>query len=75
MPPKGFKAPRTSGGPEDFAAVTTDLNRDENDAQNVGYHATVLEAWQIVLGHPMLEQIVQEDPPPIQAGGAIAPFT
>ena len=62
MPPKGSKAPRVSGGPDDFTAVTIELSRDENDAQNVGYHGTLLEAWKPVEGHPMFEQTGKEDP-------------
>ena len=52
MPCKGAKAPRREGGPE-FATVTIELNRGENDPQNVDYHATLLNAWKTVEGHPM----------------------
>ena len=75
MPPKGSKAPRGSNNnPGDFAAVTIELGRDENDAQNVNYHTKLLDAWNTLQGHATFEGIVRENPPSIKDGGACAPF-
>ena len=73
MPCKGAKAPRREGGPE-FAAVTIELNRGENDPQNVDYHATLLNAWKTVEGHALFENIASEEPLTMAQGGSLAPF-
>ena len=75
MPPKRNKAARTDDGPPDWSLVTVELRGGEKDAQNVGYHAAVLEAWQIVLGHPVFDGMEAQDPLSIANGGVQAPFS
>ena len=41
----------------------------------MGYHAAVLEAWQIVLGHPVFDGMEAQDPLSIANGGVQAPFS
>ena len=74
MPRKGSKAPSNDEGPADLSSVTIELCRDEKDAQNVAYHASLLEAWKIVEGHPLFEGIGDKEPLSIAWGGALAPF-
>ena len=81
MPPNDSKAPRNDEGPADLSAtppppgLPIELRRDEKDAQNVAYHASLLEALKTVEGHPLLfEGIGDEEPLRIARGGALAPF-
>ena len=76
MPPKGTKAARTTAdSPTDWSSVTIELRGGEKDPQNVAYHAAVLDAWQIVQGHPVFETIDSQDPLSIDMGGTQAPFS
>ena len=75
MPPKGKKAYRTDADlPADWSSVTIELRGGEKDPQNVAYHATILDAWRIVQGHPLFDGIDTEDPLSIAMGGTLAPF-
>ena len=58
-----------------MSSVTKELRGGEKDPQNVAYHAAVLDAWQIVQGHPVFEKIDSQDPLSIARGGAQAPFS
>ena len=54
--------------------MTIELERDENDAQNISYHQKLFDAWNTLLGHAIFEGILKENPPSIKDGGACAPF-
>ena len=76
MPPKDKKAARTDAdSPTDWSSVSIELRGGEKDPQNVAYHAAVLDAWQIVQGHPVFDRIDTQDPLSIAMGGTQAPFS
>ena len=78
MPPKdkNKKAARTdAGSTADWSKVSIELQRGETDPQNIAYHHAVLEAWQIVQGHPEFDSIDTQDPLSIAMGGMVAPFS
>ena len=78
MPPKdkNKKAARTdAGSTADWSKVSIELRGGETDPQNIAYHAAVLEAWQIVQGHPEFDSIDAQDPLSIATGGRQAPFS
>ena len=62
MPPKAKKAARTDAdSTTDWSSVSIELRGGEKDPQNVAYHAAVLDAWQIMQGHPEFDSIDTQD--------------
>ena len=76
MPPKAKKAARTDAdSTTDWSSVSIELRGGEKDLQNVVYHAAILDAWQIIQGHPEFDSIDTQDPLSIAMGGTVAPFS
>ena len=76
MPPKDKKAARTDAdSTTDLSSVSIELRGGEKDLQNVVYHAAILDAWQIIQGHPEFDSIDTQDPLSIAMGGTQAPFS